>query len=32
VTVTHIIDYTWLEETPPIIYDIVHKECIVPQC
>jgi hypothetical protein len=30
--VTHVINSIWLEKTPPIIYDIVHRECIVLQC
>jgi hypothetical protein len=30
--VTHVIDSIWLKETPVIVYDIVHRECIVPQC
>jgi hypothetical protein len=30
--ITHVIDSIWLKETPPIIYDVVHRECIVLQC
>jgi hypothetical protein len=29
--VTHVIYSMWLEKTLPIIYDIIHRKCIVPQ-